>query len=488
MPLFIVRAPYSNPELLYMLLGAIAGNRADALFVGEPFQDNAKAQFLIDNGYALQGNELADIRFERVELNVEFEIAVQPDRGQQVINYLANNENGTDTFIATYPSSLQVNDNGVSKPIARVQGTTNPHFGVGDLPQIHIAIDAESCWGRGFHMFNASGGKVDNPTHVSLFHELAHAFILVDGQADIIAGIKTDEEQELQTIELENEYRIARSLATIVEDPNNVNYHIGDCNEPGEESASGGGMCFLVTAALNHDTEPYLKDLQHFRDELLQQSTLVDKLYHIIIDEYYKFSPCLACHMRYSDSLKQEIRHAIVLPLIAMLNIMYHISREAESGRTGTYPSLNHGVTNLKWEPWHFDSTWIKEVIAKLGRLQENQTPEDKGNSTHAIDILAFYIHNANLKFHYINWAMIEPIIIFWRYILACKEKAHGENNYAESLHAPLLHWLAAIPLEPPNNSEELAVLISELYQLSHVMRFCPKFEHILAVSLLQNA
>ncbi|MBF0271001.1 MAG: Ig-like domain-containing protein [Magnetococcales bacterium] len=82
---------------------------------------------------------------------------------------------------------------------------------------------------------------------------------------------------------------------------------------------SGGGGCFIATAAYGSYEAPYVKLLREFRDEYL----LTNEAGSWFVEQYYAHSPAAADWLREHDTWKAVVR-VLLLPLIGMSWLLLH--------------------------------------------------------------------------------------------------------------------------------------------------------------------
>lgn len=89
---------------------------------------------------------------------------------------------------------------------------------------------------------------------------------------------------------------------------------------------SGGGGCFIATAAYGTEMAPHVALLKRFRDNYL----LTHKPGRIFVEMYYRFSPPAAGFISEHDSMRSVVR-AMLLPLVALSYIALHFGIESIS-------------------------------------------------------------------------------------------------------------------------------------------------------------
>ncbi|MBF0339611.1 MAG: hypothetical protein HQL95_01440 [Magnetococcales bacterium] len=106
---------------------------------------------------------------------------------------------------------------------------------------------------------------------------------------------------------------------TVVFNTNHFSVFVPGVASVGSGSSSGGGGCFIATAAYGSYEAPYVKLLREFRDQYL----LTNATGSWFVDQYYTYSPAAADWLREHDSMKAVVR-VLLLPLIGMSWMLLH--------------------------------------------------------------------------------------------------------------------------------------------------------------------
>ena len=83
---------------------------------------------------------------------------------------------------------------------------------------------------------------------------------------------------------------------------------------------SGGGGCFIATAAYGSLMEPHVKVLRDFRDRFL----ITNQVGKVLVDLYYSYSPPLADYISKHEALRAVVRLSL-LPIVSMSWIALHV-------------------------------------------------------------------------------------------------------------------------------------------------------------------
>lgn len=82
-------------------------------------------------------------------------------------------------------------------------------------------------------------------------------------------------------------------------------------------TTTGGGVCFIATAAYGSELAPPVQFLREFRDDVVLKSRF-QKPFEDALNVYYKFSPSIANLMKRNKPFKYAMKYSIVLPFIAL--------------------------------------------------------------------------------------------------------------------------------------------------------------------------
>jgi len=82
-------------------------------------------------------------------------------------------------------------------------------------------------------------------------------------------------------------------------------------------STTGGGICFIATAAYGSELAPPVQFLREFRDDVVLKSRF-QKSFENFLNVYYKFSPPVAELMKRNKTFKHAIKYSVVLPFVAV--------------------------------------------------------------------------------------------------------------------------------------------------------------------------
>ena len=115
-------------------------------------------------------------------------------------------------------------------------------------------------------------------------------------------------------------------------DNTNYSYRVFATNLVGESSPSnsasattfaattGGGVCFIATAAYGSELAPPVQFLREFRDDVVLKSRF-QKPFEDALNVYYKFSPPIANLMKRNKPFKYSMKYSVVWPFVALARI-----------------------------------------------------------------------------------------------------------------------------------------------------------------------
>jgi hypothetical protein len=184
---------------------------------------------------------------------------------------------------------------------------------------MHVIYDATNCNGSGYYVFDIDTHKIPQPTHVTLFHELSHAYLVCTGEY----SLHDKASEEFDTVKLESDYRTSINL------PKRFT-HFGGCNSPPPKppkppppapppKASG---CFIATAAYGSAIEPEVEFLRRFRDDVLRRTRAGEQFFDQYWEHYYRVSPVIVELMRADPKVKELVRWSVVSPIVNHLQLL----------------------------------------------------------------------------------------------------------------------------------------------------------------------
>jgi hypothetical protein len=196
-----------------------------------------------------------------------------------------------------------------------------------DPTEIGIIYDATDCDGAGRWALGVNT-PIPFPTHIVLFHELAHAYNLVSGA---LLGPFDPAEHELQAIILENYFRASLGVCNLQSGQGCRDSDKGGCNPPPGSPPppppppqTVRGPCFVATAAYGSPLEPEVQFLRSFRDDVLRQTRAGNDFFDHFYKHYNRISPIITDMMEQDKDIKELVRWAIVSPIVKYLQLLMH--------------------------------------------------------------------------------------------------------------------------------------------------------------------
>jgi hypothetical protein len=330
---------------------------------------------------------------------------------------------------------------------------------------IHVCYDTSQCAGAGIAGFDTGNNPIATPNCVILYHELSHAFHRAINQHPFpqtaCPGDTTDEPAaEID----ENVMRTELGLCQ-----RDVCNHGGTCGAgnacggsafPGgpplgggaTSTGSGGGGCFIVSAATGSSQSVEVVRLRKLRDRISAVSGLSAQLIDGVYLEYFQFSPGIAAEVEQDLFARMGMLRAVVRPLLAWYTLAGTLGlefddRDAVSRRAQDLLDACPRFLGIRIRP-------LLEAIRSGGPLPAN-APQA---------LLAFLprIREA-VRLPLASWAILDPLIRAWTLT----------TRHLDVL-SEVAEWLAAAPLEkcaPPSDPE---LLDQEIATLAGFLGFQP--------------
>jgi hypothetical protein len=218
---------------------------------------------------------------------------------------------------------------------------------------IEVIYDGSDCDGKGAWVARDTNHAIPAPTHVTLLHELVHAFRAGEGlnawKWDTQVGpdggliqvpVNDSPREEEETIQWENSYR--QSIGLPLRATSDTLHWAGGCNPPPSSfDASDAGQdpqmsmppkkydpfntgnphCFVATAAYGSSLAPEVAFLRRFREETLLPTRVGRAFFDAFHAQYYRFSPAVVALMRQDPEARDLIRRTLVTPLVRYLEL-----------------------------------------------------------------------------------------------------------------------------------------------------------------------
>ncbi|MGB7926385.1 MAG: hypothetical protein WCF57_24300 [Pyrinomonadaceae bacterium] len=357
--------------------------------------------------------------------------------------------------------------------------------GGGTLPgsltePITIYLDVTDAAGQGYHVLNSQGQTMPMPRQVLLYHELAHAYHMIQGDAPA-----SDQAQQVQAIHDENDFRAQLSI----ELRNSTN----DIGGPGLASHQGFPFprckpvdpgfnwdCIVATAAVGSPHAPRVEELRRARREYRNLSLWATLISEPVLDTYRKFSPSVVRDMHADPALRRAMLLYAVQPVFHLVQMTEAYLR-ADSDSPELMAELDRSVDEYIADLAEVGASTLTLTSAAkdaflagraLGsdRVGTPVGPNRREMPGHLFGYLAATIASKGEETTGFAWAF-EGIDLFLRQ--AAARSADGEAITPEFLSA-LGAWLARLPI-PPNAllsiadaREELKVFAERIFTRAH--------------------
>jgi hypothetical protein len=246
-----------------------------------------------------------------------------------------------------------------------------------------------------------TGGTLDlqTPNPVILYHELSHAFRIVNnGQLAVTAACNPSSPEEHAAIVDENDMRTqlaAAGTTPVLRDPGN---HCGAV-------CSGGGTppcCTIIASvASGSPLSTEVLALRALRDSLLRKNEVGFSFFELLHHDYYAFSPQVCVLMAQHPDLQKDILEGFVRPLV---NVFGLIERYALGGG-------NAAAIGEQFVAANSDRVASVRRLGMLALAREVLSGGD-AEITHEQRELAKLLYPA-LKSEHVVWALIQPLQIY---------------------------------------------------------------------------
>lgn len=298
------------------------------------------------------------------------------------------------------------------------------------------------------------------PTPVVLYHELSHAFRIVQNTLLALSGTcnpSSPEENAAITDEnvLRSDLATRQGIAPVLRDPGN---HCGGVCGGG--SGGSGGCCIIATLASGSAASPQVRSLRAARDHFVRGTEVGHAFFARFFRDYYAFSP-QACTILAGDAaLSRQVLEGFIEPLLAFWWIMTERSRRRMDGPAlgaafqALYPDRGEaGRRRAAME--RCAGFWFGADIAQHAQ---------RGSAEAAARLLALLRERAWPSEH-MQWTLVAPVRIHHTLLLR-----HLAGDDAAAIGAEFARQLDAWAPEAPLG-EIWAALSTE--QVARELAFC---------------
>ena len=390
---------------------------------------------------------------------------------------------GSNIVISPVDSSFVFPDN---TPITAVSGRT---FLDGAI--IRVAYDASWAADNGYFVLDTGGNAISFPTPVMLFHELSHAFHLAIGDSP-----PPGPAAEFQAETDEDAFRAQVGLAA--RDPNNHDGGIGVGNGESVPDCTGGGGCFIVSAALGSPHAAAVRELQQARDALSARSPLCGEFLRITMQEYYAFSRPIAAEMMRRPALARAIDAWMVAPLLRYRDLLdCYVAAGGDLAEfvrrcRSIVSAVAGGGASFANVPPSAVAVACNDFARRLSRGSAERTslptgaPDELASPAQVFGYVAAMIEADGHPKTSIAWAA-QALALFWT-AADFFAVARADDAEIDALVERLEAWLEAVPLPPNAASLPARDLAWELAMLGQFLFRSARVRSKLAEALLRQA
>jgi hypothetical protein len=265
-----------------------------------------------------------------------------------------------------------------------------------------VVYDTTQSNGAGYCTARAgTGGTLDlrTPNSVILYHELSHAFRIVNnGLLALGAGCNPSSPEENAAITDENDFRTQRANAAgapiVLRDPG---IHCGaNCGGGG-----GDDCCIVATVASGSAVSAEVAGLRAVRDGLLRKSEVGYAFFQALHHDYYAFSPQVCTLMAGRSELPGFVLEGFVRPLVYVLRLIVDY----------TLADATPEALGVRFAADHVDRDRVNARLQRLSRaggVLRGREVELSPTETTLASLLAPALSSEHVK-----WALLEPILIY---------------------------------------------------------------------------
>ena len=301
--------------------------------------------------------------------------------------------------------------------------------------------------------------NLETPNSVILYHELSHAFRIVNNTLLALSGTcNPSSPEENAAITEENDLRTQTA---------NSNGEPVVLRDPGIHCGNVGcvttGCCIIASVASGSAISPVVQELRSLRDGLLRRSEVGYAFFDALHFDYYSFSPQVCTLMAGEPALPEVVLTAYVEPLLFMLRAMKATAHESagdeEVGRRFLEALGDRGARQARLA-----------AIDQAGRIW--LSAETPGDETARRLSSLLQAHAAPSE--HVRWALIEPIWMF-QAILAGLPDEPDPADVGRTLREAIDGWSAGLPIDPVWASLPMRELIAELETLDSILLISPQ-------------
>lgn len=300
-----------------------------------------------------------------------------------------------------------------------------------------VIYDTTQNNGQGYCTARAgSGGTLDLPTPnvVILYHELSHAFRIVNNGLLTLGGpCNPSSPEENAAITEENDLRTQIDPAAPLRDPG---IHCGAlCG--GTTTGTGpsdSDCCIVASVATGSPISREIVTMRGLRDDLLRRTEVGHIFFQKLFHDYYDFSPQVATTMAGRADLPPLALEGYVRPLITILRLIR--ARGLEDQDLGAYFAVLHSDPEA--------AAGTRDTM----RLVEQLYRGDAGADDAEFNYLRGLMRERAWPSEHVRWGLVEPIVLY----AECLEAYLAGTSAPEigvMLDRAIGDWSVRMPIDP---------------------------------------
>lgn len=299
-----------------------------------------------------------------------------------------------------------------------------------------VIYDTTQNQGNGYCVARAgTGGTLDlqSPNPVILYHELSHAFRIVNNNLLALTGVCNPSSPEenaaiVDENDLRNQMAAGSGSPAVLRDPGI--HCAGLC-----AGGSTGTCCIIASVASGSPVSTEVSSLRRVRDGFLRKSEIGFAFFDRLHRDYYGFSPQVCTLMATRQDLRPLVLDGFVRPLVTMLGVMEKLAL------AGAEPeALGAGFLEE-----HDDRAAAAARLATLDRgraVLSGDAVELPERERELAGLLA-----PALDSDHVRWALVEPVGLYREVLGAALDGATAEE-VGRRLRDGFEAWAAQMPLD----------------------------------------
>lgn len=267
-----------------------------------------------------------------------------PKRPDTLVNkqFGVDPSGGPDIIVLAVGGDFILNDGTLLTEVAGTalapSGSPLPGGGDNGTASCLAIYDTSDSNGEGHCVVRQGSGGIMNlpfPTPALLYHELSHAFRIVENMLkELKQGCNPASPEEAAAIADENVMRellaVQQSKPPELRDPE---IHCGtSCRENGSVYDETGSCCAVGATAAGSALSEDLNQLRSVRDQFFRRNEIGYTFFDALHYAYYGFSPQIATLMAGDTELRATVLNGYVEPLVRMLQLIRDHTIGAEDG------------------------------------------------------------------------------------------------------------------------------------------------------------